>query len=60
MALYEFYHFWPVVVSLDQGISFPDAEMTELVIHLLEDSLYQGLRDDCGFILLAVFLVYVV
>ena len=37
-----FYHFGPVVVSLDQGISSPDHDMTEVVVHLLEDGFYQG------------------
>ena len=60
MALYVFYHFGPIVVLFDQGISFPDAKMPNVVMHLLEDGFYKGFRDDHGFILLAVLPVYVV
>ena len=60
MGLYVFYHFRPVMVSFDQGISFPDAKMAKVFIHLLEESFYKGFRDDCGLILLAIFPVYVV
>ena len=60
MGLNVLYHFRPVVVSFDQGISFPDAEMTEVFMHLLEDGFYKGFRDDHGFIFLVIFPVYVV
>ena len=60
MGLYVLYHFRPVVVSFDQGISFLNAKMTEVFMHLLEDGFYEGFRDNCGFIFLAVFPVYVI
>ena len=60
MVLYVFYHIGPVVVSLDQGKSLPDSEITKVVMHLLEDGFYQGFRDDCVFIFLAIFPIYVV
>ena len=60
MALYVFYHFGPVVVSLDQGISFLNSKMTKVVMHLLKDGIYQGFKNNHGFILLAIFPIYVV
>ena len=60
MALYVFYHSGPVVVSLDQGISFPNSEVTKVVMHLLQDGFYQDFRDDSSFIFLAIFPIYVI
>ena len=60
MGLYVFYHFRPVIVSSNQGISFPDAKMTKVFMHLLADGFYKGFRDDHGFIFLAIFPIYVV
>ena len=60
MGLYVFYHFRPVIVSFDQGISFPDAKMTEVFMHLLDDGFIRVLGDGHGLIPLAIFPVYVV
>ena len=60
MVLYVSYHFEPVVVSFDQGISFPNAKMPEVVMHLPENTFYQGFRDNCSFVFLAILPVYVV
>ena len=55
-----FYHFGPVVVSFDQDISFPNAKMTKVIMHLLEDSFYQDFSDNHAFVFFAVLPVYVV
>ena len=60
MALYMFYHFGPVEVSLDQEISFCDSKMTEVVVHLLEDSFIKVLRMAMAVYSLPFFPIYLV
>ena len=60
MGLNVFYHFMPVVVPFDQEIGFPNTKMAKMVMHLLKDGFDKRLWDDSGFILFAIFPVYVV